>query len=209
MTHITPPAPFPSPQLPSQITWGDCETKGTLPGEVAGWLAGLLNLTKGEWVLVLSDERWLAAQLTIRGPLPLNVVWGCTDGTPGTRERLQVLCEDLKSAMVVLARQTKPRYGQPEARHPDGGGGLQSGERTPPPSYLDQYSPPSHGMQVQWETPPTSGVGGAQLICACAGIGVDARECVRQFLPPLGMLRASGLRLSRWTAGCAATASWT
>ena len=137
--HSSRPPPFPSPQLPSQITWGDCETKGTLPGEVAGWLAGLLQLTKGEWVLVLSDERWLAAQLTIRGPLPLNVVWGCTDGTPGTRERLQVLCEDLKSAMVVLSRQTKPRYGQPEARHPEGGRWV-AVRRTHPPILPEAFA---------------------------------------------------------------------
>jgi hypothetical protein len=103
-------APLSPPQFPSEVTWNDSPLVGGLPVEVAGWVGSLIGLKSQEWVLVLGEERWLPAHLALRGPVALNVVWGCLHLKDPTEAALRRKAEDLRGAMRQLGRQPQPKY---------------------------------------------------------------------------------------------------
>ena len=90
----------------------------TLPVEVLGWLANSLNLKDGDWVMTVGWEHWLAAHAAIRGPVPLNVIWGCTDAVDATRDRLQLLASNVESGIRQLARLTRPKWDRGSPQKP-------------------------------------------------------------------------------------------
>ena len=93
----------------------------TLPVEVLGWLANSLNLKDGDWVMTVGWEHWLAAHAAIRGPVPLNVIWGCTDAVDATRDRLHLLASNVESGIRQLARLTRPKWDRGSLQKPLGG----------------------------------------------------------------------------------------
>ena len=125
----------------------------TLPVEVLGWLANSLNLKDGDWVMTVGWERWLAAHAAIRGPVPLNVIWGCTDAVDATRDRLQLLASNVESGIRQLARLTRPKW-----------------DRGSPPNTTGIVPPPRKARG--------SVMGGGTLgTCACApGVGILDHE---------------------------------
>ena len=60
------------------VTINESDLCHLLPVEVAGFFLGRLSVTKGSWVLLASNDNHssLGANLSVRGPVPLNVVVG-------------------------------------------------------------------------------------------------------------------------------------
>jgi hypothetical protein len=67
-------------QLPMQVTVGATDLCYILPLEVAGFLLKRLGLQSGDWVMVCTSDSLgqLGANLSIRGPVPINLVLGMT-----------------------------------------------------------------------------------------------------------------------------------
>lgn len=67
-----------SPQIPRVITRGPSRYAKLLPVEVLGWLLRSLLVFEGCWVLIgtADDSCEIATQLSMRGPVSVNVVVG-------------------------------------------------------------------------------------------------------------------------------------
>ena len=72
-------------------------------------------------MMTVGWEHWLAAHAAVRGPVPLNVIWGCTDAVDATRDRLQLLASNVESGIRQLARLTRPKWDRVLLRRPLGG----------------------------------------------------------------------------------------
>ena len=69
-----------SAQVPRQISWERADhLVFLLPTDVVGWVMRLMKLEPGCWVFVSSMECKLPVGLSVRGPVPTNIVWGIPD----------------------------------------------------------------------------------------------------------------------------------
>lgn len=72
--------PFLSAQVPRQISWERADhLVFVLPTDVVGWVMRLMKLEPGCWVFVSSVDCKLPVGLSVRGPVPTNIVWGIPD----------------------------------------------------------------------------------------------------------------------------------
>ena len=70
---------FPA-QLPLTVVVNDSDLCYMLPLEVCGWFLGKMGVSRGDWVLISTNDSFasLGANLVIRGPVGINVVVGMT-----------------------------------------------------------------------------------------------------------------------------------
>ena len=100
----------PSSQIPRFITVLPREgTKGLLPVEVVWWWLHRIGVRAGGWVMLCSAESHLAADLSVRGGVGLNVTWGI----PYLEESA---VDSLQEPMSELTGEVKVADGLPDVR---------------------------------------------------------------------------------------------
>ena len=98
------------------MTWGPSKFLNVLPVEVAGWLIRGLNLEDGCWVLVLARRGSLAAALSQRGPIGINVTLGLTDVSVQQMDVVKERADDVVAAVKQMCRLVRIQWANGRAQ---------------------------------------------------------------------------------------------